>query len=921
MTKKLIVVDVMAMAFRSFYALQRANLTSPDGQPTGVMYGCLQSLWRLIDLEKPDFFVLASDHQAPTFRSEIYSEYKANRGEMEPELATQLPGMFEMFQAWGIPCIIAPGFEADDIIGTMAKTWSKDDIEVVIFSGDKDFQQLLSPNISLLKQDRKGEFVRVTEQSFHEKYGLQPAQFVDVLSLWGDTSDNIPGAKGVGEKTAIKYIQKYGDIDNLYAHLDDLKGKALQNLREGTESVQLSRTLVTIKTDMSLPIHIEECACDPEQLLIHPGIQAWAQRFGFNSLHRKMRELEHNLQQDHAPSQPTAAASTSPEEQLKSNYDFHAHTIRTQAQLDALVTQLCQAQAFSFDSETTGLDVITDLPIGLSFSCDTHQASYLPLEIKHFEDVSTEQLHQAVQQIFTHPSPLKIAHNLKYDLHMLVNWGIQPVGPFYDTMLAAHCSTHYEGRFGLDPVTEQCLGWQKIPTTALMGKDKQRSMRDVPLAEISLYACEDAIATYLIYEFFQQDLDADSQKLLHTLEAPLAEILMRMERHGISIDFEALDETSDVLATDIARLTTRIHEAAGEEFNIASPKQMGPILYDKLKVHEKQGVHKIKKTKSGWSTDKGTLEAMAKEPIVADILEFRQLSKLKNTYVDPLPQMIHPKTERIHTHYHQTGTATGRLSSSAPNLQNIPIRSERGQQVRKAFRAAPGYKLISADYSQIELRLLAHIAGDAGLCEAFANQVDIHSATAAKMFQLPLDEVTREHRARAKAINYGLAYGMGANKLAATTGVSVAEAKAFIESYFTAFPGIAEYMETSVAEAEQHGYATTILGRRRNIPGIGEKSRGGAMAKNMAINTPIQGSSADLMKEAMINIDKRLQSSKLKAKMLLQVHDELVFEAAEGDVTSVAKVIQEEMENALSDILKIPLEVDIGVGDNWLEAH
>ncbi|MEI6397767.1 MAG: DNA polymerase I [Pseudomonadota bacterium] len=939
--KKLFIIDAMAMAFRNYHAFGQRPLMTSTGIHTSAVFGSALFMLKLIEDEKPDLVICATDSKEKTFRHDMYPAYKANRSEMPADLADQLPYFFELFTSMGIPVLKHPGMEADDLIGSICEKFASDKTHCFIVSGDKDFMQLISPSVYIYAPKKNEPALLVSYPQVAEKFGCKPEQVIDVLALIGDTSDNVPGVHGIGDKGAAKLIGEYHTLEGIYEHLDEIKNAKLKNaLTVDRESAFLSRQLVTIKKDIPLDVTLDEMAVNRDALANEKLLDLFT-RMEFRGLTTKIKDrltsgpalasaandapgmasaqIIDPLGQAIAKENPGHSAVNTSKSKLGNDYIL----ANTPELVMRLAQELKDADVFSFDTETTGLDRVQDTPIGISVSTRDGHAWYVPLVKKHLTGwLTPEFVKEQLASAFTDGTKTKIAHNLKFDLQMFRNAGIKIRGPFGDTMLASYVLNPLAREHGLDYCAMESLQFKKIPTTALMGPKYQTPMIDVPIDDLAAYACEDADVVFQLHERYLGHLAAAGlMNVYSNIEVPLAPILSRMEQAGVHVDADALGEISIKLDRRAKELEQAIYKEAGEEFNINSPKQLQVILFEKLAIHTKLGLTRLKKTKSGFSTDVSVLEAMSEHPLANLILEFRTVTKLKNTYVDALPQMINPKSGRIHTSFHQTGTSTGRLSSSDPNLQNIPIRKEEGREIRKAFTAsAPDRIMVSADYSQVELRLLAHIADDEGLKAAFASGQDIHTATASRIFGVPLDKVTQELRSNAKAINFGIIYGMGPQRLARDTGVSMAEAKTFIDKYFDGFPRIRAYIESSKTKARETGYSVTMTGRRRPIPEIHSKDRGVMInGENMAVNSPIQGSAADLIKLAMIETQKRLDASGLDAVMLLQVHDELVFECHESTKDAVMALIKDAMEHAMT--ITVPLKVEIGAGKNWLEAH
>ncbi len=911
--KRLFIIDAMAMAFRNYHAFGARPLTTSSGMPVSAIFGSSQFMLSLIDKEKPDYLVVATDSREPTFRHELYEKYKANRTEMPEDLAVQIPYLFRLFSAFGCKLLKQPGMEADDLIGSLVRQMSGPDLKCYIVSGDKDFMQLVDDNI-LLYAPKKGEDAKIIDAAgVHEKFGCTPAQVIDVLALIGDSSDNVPGVPGIGEKSAATLIAKYHTLENIYEHLDDIaNARQRESLRANREQAFLSRQLVTINTEIPLEFGLADLACTTHSTQQRQQLLAFFQELEFRALTNKIANLLANNTE--------ATAATSEAATYVTNINYRL--VRDAESFATLLAELNAAPVFAFDTETTGLDKINSRPIGISFATKTDHAWYVPLVEQHGQTMSPATIFGALTPVFADSTKLKIAHNLKFDLQMLLNIGVGIAWPIADTMIASYVVDASTREHGLDALSLKVFNHKKIPTRDLIGKKGDIPMLEAPIDLLTQYACEDADFTLRLWDHFQPALkELGLEKLFYDIEMPLVPILAEMEQLGIYVDTQILAEISLLLQQRITILTAEIYEIAGEEFNINSPKQLGPIMFEKLRIHDQLGITRIKKTKSGYSTDVSVLEKLAAHPLAKALLDFRTVTKLKGTYVDALPLLINPTTKRLHTNFHQTGTTTGRLSSNDPNLQNIPIRSEMGREIRKAFRAeTTDSVIISADYSQVELRLLAHIAGEAALVEAFKRGEDIHTATAARIFGVDAGAVSGELRSRAKAINFGIIYGMGPMRLARETGVSMAEAKSFIEKYFASYPKIEAYIETAIQSARERGYTMTITGRRRPLPELNSKDQMVlANAENIAVNSPVQGSAADLIKIAMIKINNKLAASQLHAKMLLQVHDELVFECPRHEANDVTGLIKEAMESAMA--LNVPLVVEVGIGDNWLEAH
>lgn len=928
--KKLFLVDAYAMIFRGYYALIRSPRLTSDGKNTSAIFGFTNSLIELIKRERPTHLAVAFDVGGGTVRHEEFEEYKANRSETPEPIKFAVPYIHKILKAMGIPILGVEGYEADDVIGTLSTKAEAQGYEVFMVTPDKDFAQLVTENVKMYKPGRKGSDIEILGiEEVKKKYGIKdPKQVIDFLAMMGDSVDNIPGLEGVGEKRAMTFLQEYGSIENLLAHTADLKGKLKEKIEASAERGLLSKKLATIITDV--PIAFKEENYNLET----PDFEKIKEIFE----ELEFRRMYENLYRAFAPTSSTPTEEikkVSPQaEQLnlfssfeeleevttgKTNIDSSDHLyqlINTPKMLQVLVNNLMEKEAVCFDTETTSLNPLHAELIGISVSYRKGLAYYI-----HFSQDPQERevFLEILRPFFEMQNQVKIAHNLKYDYKVLHQHGIEVKGQLFDTMIA-HYLLNPDGRHGMDYLAEMYLDYRPIPIENLIGKKgkNQKSMREVPVEEQVPYAAEDADVTYQLYELFRPQLkEQNLEKLFSDIEMPLVKVLARMELAGVALDKAWLEEESEALERDLADLQTKIYSFSEEEFNLNSPKQLGDILFNKLKLDPK-----AKKTKTGqYKTSEDILSKLApKHEIIQLILDYRQLQKLKSTYVDALPTQIDDFDKRVHTNFSQTTAATGRLASNDPNLQNIPIRTQRGQQIRGAFTAAEGYKIISADYSQIELRLIAAISGEENMIEAFLHGADIHASTAAKLFKIPIEEVTRTQRSQAKTVNFGIIYGQGAFGLAEQTGLSRSEAKEMIENYYKTYPRLREYMDEQVKKARELGYVETVLGRKRHLTDINSNNfvvRG--HAERNAVNAPIQGSAADIIKIAMINIDAELNKDTYQTKLLLQVHDELIFEAPESEVEQAQILIKDKMENAYQT--KVPLIVEIGVGDNWLEAH
>ena len=933
MAKKLFLLDGMALIYRAYFALSKVPRLTSYGLNTGAVMGFTNTLLEVLKNQQPTHIAVVFDTAAPTVRHIEFEAYKAQRESMPEDLAKSIPYVFRLIEGFGIPIITKDGYEADDIIGTLAKKAENAGFTVYCMTPDKDFGQLVSENIYIYKPARMGngaEVLGVTE--ILEKWEITDAlQVIDILGLWGDAVDNIPGIPGIGEKTAKKLIKQYGSIENLIAHSHELKGKQKENVENFAEQGLISKKLATILLDAPVELDEESLAIEkPKRELLEPLFAELEFRtlgkrvFGEDFTVVENTEKAPSTQMDlFAVSPATATEETSSTENPTasglnlSNVEHHYVLVDTPEEQQALATQLAGLRKFCFDTETTGLEALSADIVGMSFSFEKGKAFYIPTPKDHSK---AQEIVDIFKPVFEDPNIEKVGQNIKYDILLLSRYGVQVQGPLFDTMIA-HYLIDPDTRHNMDILAETYLGYTPLPITDLIGPKgkKQLTMRDVEVEKVVEYAGEDADITWQLHEVLKPLLEeTKTLGLAEEVEFPLIYVLAEIEKNGVKIDTDTLATFSVSLEADIKRLEQSIHEKAGVVFNIASPKQLGEVLFDKLQLDPK-----AKKTKTGqYKTGEDILSALAhKSDIVKDILDFRQLQKLKSTYVDALPTLIHADTGLIHTSYNQAVAATGRLSSTNPNLQNIPIRTEKGREVRKAFipRQA-GNVLLSADYSQIELRLMASLSRDSNMLDAFAAGHDIHRATAARVYGLELAEVTADQRRNAKAVNFGIIYGQSAFGLSQSLGISRKEAADIIEQYFTQYSDIQEYMRKAIDFAKEHGYVETILKRRRYLRDINSANmtvRG--FAERNAINAPIQGSAADLIKIAMINIQRTLNEKGLKSKMIMQVHDELVFDVPKAELETLSAIVVEHMKNAIK--LEVPLEVEAGTGSNWLEAH
>ncbi|MFO7577025.1 MAG: DNA polymerase I [Pelovirga sp.] len=889
--QRLYLVDGSSYIYRAYFAIR--HLSNSRGEATNAVYGFTTMLLTLLREERPDRIAVIFDSKGPTFRKDLYPQYKANRAAMPEDLVPQIPLIKKVVQAFNMPALELPGYEADDIIATLARRYAGQGLEVTVVTGDKDLMQIVDDKVRLL-DTMKGKVTGRDEVI--ERFGVPPEQVLEVLGLAGDSSDNIPGVPGIGEKTACALIQEFGTIDNLLAHIDQVKGRKRQeNLHSYADQARLSRRLAELIYDLELDVTLDDLTLeDPDR----------------EALEELFRQLEFKkLQLEFAAPLSLAVASAA---------DYR--TVLTESALEELIAELQDAGSFALDTETTSLVAVQAELVGLSFAVRPASGWYIPLRHRYLgvaEQLPVALVLEKLRPLLEDPRYGKIGQNIKYDALVLRNAGITLQGITIDTMVLSYV-THPEAKsHGLDALALDHLSHRTVPYSEVAGTGKKRiCFSEVEIAKAAHYAAEDADITWRLAERLQDDLaDAAAQRLFHEVEMPLVDVLTRMEWSGIRVAGDFLQRLSQQMAETLTELEGRIHELAGGTFNINSPKQLGEILFERL------GLAKGRKTKSGWSTDVEVLQGLAAEHEIADqILHYRSVSKLKNTYADALPKLLNPATGRLHTSFNQAVTATGRLSSSDPNLQNIPIRTVEGRRIREAFIPQQGWTLISADYSQVELRVMAHMADVAALKDSFAAGEDIHRRTAAEIFNTFPEMVTDDMRRQAKTINFGVLYGMGAFSLAKDLGISRAQAQQFIDQYFERYPAVLNFLEEKKAQARALQYVTTILGRRCAIPEINSKN--GAVrsyAERNAINYPIQGSAADIIKVAMVNIDRRLGAEGFATRMLLQVHDELVFEAPPGEVAAVCELIRHEMEHAVQ--LDLPLQVDLGKGASWAEAH
>ena len=940
--KRLYLLDAYALIFRGYFAFIKNPRINSKGMDTSAIMGFMNALMDVIKREKPDHLAVAFDKDGSTYRYEMYQEYKAHRDETPEAIKIAVPYIQQLLKAMHIPIVEVAGYEADDLIGTLAKQAEKEDFKVFMVTPDKDFAQLVSENIFMYKPARMGNDIEIWGiPEVLAKFEItNPLQVIDFLGMMGDAADNIPGLPGVGEKTAKKFLAEYGSMENLLANTHQLKGAIKDKIEANAELGLLSKKLATILLDCPVTFN----ATDYE--LSKPDVEKTDELFNelefrqmkaqFDKLYNPS-EIETAVNETIITKKPVVKKTNEDQFDLFGFSDEESQEVKPNAFYATLETtnhnytsiqgelgtklflqNLNNQTSVCFDTETTGIDALNAELVGMSFSWSKGEAFYIPFPENQEE---AQVLVDKFKPFFENENIEKIGQNIKYDLKILSHYGVEIKGKLFDTMIA-HYLINPDMRHNMDVLSETYLKYSPKSIETLIGKKgkNQKSMRDVPLEDIKEYAAEDADVTYQLKQNFSPILDkAETKKLFDEIEIPLIPVLAAMELEGINLDVPFLKEMSVEMAKESSALEQKIYETAGEKFNLASPKQLGDVLFDKMKI----GGAKQKKTKTGqYATGEEVLSYLSNEhEIVKDILDWRQMVKLQSTYIDALPNQVDKKTGRVHTDYMQTVAATGRLSSTNPNLQNIPIRTEKGRLIRKAFIARDeNYTVVSADYSQIELRIIAALSGEENMIKAFQNNEDIHKSTAAKVFNVPLEEVTKEQRSNAKTVNFGIIYGVSAFGLSNQTSLSRKESAELIDAYYATYPKLKSYMSNQVDFARENGYVQTVLGRRRYLKDINSANmmvKSGA--ERNAVNAPIQGSAADIIKIAMINIHKKLTTENWKSKMLLQVHDELVFDVHNSELEKIQPMIKHEMENAFK--MDVPLDVEIGIGKNWLEAH
>lgn len=919
---KLYLLDAYALIYRAYYALIQKPRINSKGMNTSAIYGFVNTLEEVKTLFSPTHLAVAFDPAGKTFRHEMYEPYKAQRQETPEDIRKSVPVIKDIIRAYNIPILEVEHYEADDVIGTAASRFASADTEVYMLTPDKDYGQLVGQNIWMLRPMKGGTFEKLGPDEINAKYGIDsPKKVIDLLGLMGDSSDNIPGCPGVGEKTAVTLIKQFGGIDALLSGKDQLKGALKNKVTDNEQQILLSRDLATIRTDIPLPFSLDELKLHD---IDREEVRKLFSELEFRSLlsrvlgEGKKSARPVQIEGDLFAVNPTEDTEVQKKTNLRGlNSVTHTYKlVEDEEEMRALSQKFLSAKTLSLDTETTGTDAMTAELVGLSFAVEEFEAYYIPVPPEREE---AQKIVDIFKPAYENPSSLKTGQNIKYDMLVLARYGVDIKGKMFDTMVA-HYVLQPELPHNMDALAEQYLGYSTIKIEELIGPKgkKQKNMRDLPPGDVYEYACEDADVTLRLKNALHDELVRnDAIQLFEEVEMPLVRVLAAMELTGVRIDTETLRETSELFTLRMNKLEEEVFALAGESFNLSSPKQVGEILFDKLKIDER-----AKRTKTGqYVTSEEVLEKLRpRHEIVDRILNYRGLKKLTSTYVDSLPTLINPSTGKIHTSFNQTVTSTGRLSSSNPNLQNIPVRGDDGKEIRKAFIPEPGCTFFSADYSQIELRIMAHLSGDKHMIEAFLEGDDIHASTAAKIYHKPIADVTRDERRKAKTANFGIIYGISVFGLAERLNVPRSEARELIDGYFATYPRVREYMDESIERARRQGYIETLLRRRRYLPDINSRNaivRG--YAERNAINAPIQGSAADIIKIAMVRIYNRFISENLRSTMMLQVHDELNFSVVPEEREIVEQIVIHEMENAYS--LSVPLKADCGWGANWLEAH
>jgi DNA polymerase I len=898
--ERLFLIDGYALVYRAYFAFINRPLINSKGQNTSAIFGFVNTLLRILRTESPDHIAVVFDSKEPTFRHKRYEAYKATREKMPEDMASQLDMLREVIRAFNIPVVELPGYEADDIMGTLAVMAEKEKVTTFLVTGDKDFMQLVSDRVTMYKPGKANEEPEIVDaDGVRKKFGVGPSQVIDVLALMGDSSDNIPGVPGIGEKTAIPLIQTYGSLEELLANVDSIGKKGVQKkLVNHRESALLSKELVTIDTNVPLPVSFHDLN---------------AKEWDREKLVKLLRELEFEsiLRQVDAVSAPPRD-DTKPNESIETK-NVAYRVVATGKDFDTMLSALKQAESFTFDTETTSRDPLTAQVIGISFSHAAGTGWFIPLE-NH--TIPKAKLRKGLEKLFAGRNG-KGGQNIKYDMLALRSMDLAVTQPVFDTMIASYI-IRPDRQHNLDSLAREYLGYTMVSYDDLVGSGKnQLDIRDVNLEQLARYSCEDADITLQLWGKMKPEIEAmNALHLLETIEFPLVHALCDMEATGVAIDTKFLGELSKKITGELVSLRDSIYTQAGSEFNINSTQQLGKVLFDRLQLPP------VKKTKTGYSTDTSVLERLkGMHPVIDMLLDYRQLTKLQSTYIDTLPRLINPATGRVHTSFNQTITQTGRLSSSNPNLQNIPIRTDIGRSIRKAFIASSrNNSIMASDYSQIELRIMAHVSGDEGLREAFRNNEDIHATTAARVFDVPLNEVTPAMRRKAKEVNFGIMYGISPFGLAARLEIPQGEAAGIIDRYFKRFPGVYEYIEETKRKARRDGHVSTLLGRRRYLPDVQSRNKTVQQnAERQAINMPIQGTAADMIKLAMVRIHEKMQQANFRSRMIIQVHDELVFDVRNDEIDRMRTLVEHEMGNALD--MSVPIEIETGIGANWYEAH
>jgi DNA polymerase-1 len=907
MKQPLYLLDGYSLVYRSYFAFIRNPLRNPKGENVSAIFGFFRSLMRIFDERKPDYFAVIMDSQTPTFRHEKYEPYKATREKTPDDLKEQIPHIEQILDSMNIPTVRVNGFEADDVMATFAERCSDDGRTCYIISGDKDLLQMVDGPVTILRPEG-GSFKQMDRDQVFADWSIYPEQILDYLSLVGDSSDNVPGVKGIGAKTAAKLLGEYGTLDGIYEHLDEISSKSQrQKLADGKDSAYMSRDLIVLRRDAPIEVDVHQLSLDELDrkaaipFLLEHGMKSLAEELGAENADEKMAELHEN---------------ETGEKQERGTYT----QVTSLDQLDEWVDRAKQAGIYAFDSETTSVDPHRASPVGFSLSVSEGEGCYIPLMGPSGEVLPAAEVRPRIASLLEDSSLKLVGQNIKYDYQVLKRWGVTMAGIYFDTMIAAWVLDTTANTYNMDALAERHLGYKTIHYDEVVAKtprgEAEATFDSADLASATDYAAEDTDITLRLFHLFEPQIgDRGFSDLFYRLEMPLIRLLADMELTGISVNTDVLDAYSVELSESLVGAEQRIYSLCKREFNIASTKQLQQVLFEERKLTP------TKKTKTGYSTDTSVLQELAREdPVPALVLEHRLLSKLKSTYVDALPKLVNPETGRIHTSFNQTGTATGRLSSTDPNLQNIPIRDEEGRKIREAFVPRTGWVFVSADYAQIELVILAHLSGDPALTQAFRDGEDVHRRTGALIFGVDAQEVTAEQRRIAKTINFGVMYGMSAFRLARELGIPRKDAADFIDRYFTQYAKIRDFIDRTVEQAEKAGVVKTIMGRERSVPDIGNRNRNVRMgAQRIAVNTPIQGSAADIVKTAMLRVDRRIRSESLQARILLQVHDELILECPEGEADHVEEILIEEMTDAIA--LDVPLTVSVERGTSWGELH